>query len=114
MAVAFGFFIIGLYFFVPMAMVFGAAVSATLCKPFHRVIEAMMSVYSFRSDLTVKHRAFLDMISLKPPASNPSTFAKAKSCPINPGVNDSGNRQIDTPTTSLWMIACWPGSAAIF
>ena len=91
-AAAFGFFIMGLYFFVPTAMVFGAAVSATLWEPFRRAIEVMTGVYLFQKDLVAKHRAFLDMISLDPPASDTSAFTNAKACPVNSGVHTPGGQ----------------------
>ena len=94
MAAAFGFIIRGMYYFIATAMVFGSIISATSWEPFRRAIESMTMVYSLRTDLVAKHKFYLDLITIEPPAPPGTTFTKAVKCEINPGVlDDDGNQK---------------------
>lgn len=97
LAAAFGFIIRGMYFFIATAMVFGAKVSATSWEPFRRAIEVMTRVYSLRTDLVQKHKAYLDMIELEPPAAKGTKFTRALPCNINKGVLDENGNQMPIP-----------------
>ena len=45
-------------------MVFGSTTSASSWEPFRQGIEALSVVYADRPDLVIKHKYYLDMISL--------------------------------------------------
>ena len=51
----FGYIIVGMYYSITAAMVFGSQVSATSWEPFRRVIEVTTKVFFFRSDLAKKY-----------------------------------------------------------
>ncbi len=49
-------------YFLATSIVFGSNTSASNGEPFHRVIEALISEYSMRSDLIKKHKHLFDML----------------------------------------------------
>jgi len=65
----------GMYYFITTAMVFGSCVNATSLEPFRQAIEVMTKVFSLISDLVKKHKTYLDLVVIGPPAPAGTIFA---------------------------------------
>jgi hypothetical protein len=86
---AFG-FLVGGYFNLATAMVFGSTTSASSWEPFRHAIQALLVAYAHRHNLIEKHKKNLDMISWAPLNPAPD-LAKVVPCSNNTGVlNDQG------------------------
>ena len=94
---AFGYMIVGMYYFITTAMVFGSRVSATSWEPFRRAIEVTTEKFSLRSDLVEKHKAYLDLVVIEPPAPPGTIFTLAVKDQLNPGVLDHQGNQKPIP-----------------
>ena len=81
---------VGGYFFLAIAMVFGSIASASSWEPFRRAIKALLAVYANRLDLVRKHKKYLDMINWAT-IDHLVELTKAVACGINQGVlNNTG------------------------
>ncbi len=92
---AFG-FLVGGYFNLATAMVFGFTTSASSWEPFQRAIQALSVVYAHCRDLIKKHRKFLNMISWATLDPAPD-LARAIPCSINTGVLDDQGNKVPLP-----------------
>ncbi len=88
---AFG-FMAGSYYNLATAMVFGSTTSASSWEPFQRAIEALSVVYADCTNLVIKHKYCLDMISWE--ETDPTALiTQAVPCSMNKGTLDAqGNR----------------------
>jgi hypothetical protein len=88
---AFG-FMVGNYYNLATAIVFGSTTSASSWEPFQQAIEALSVVYADPPDLVIKHKYYLYMISWE--ETNPTaSITQAVPCSMNKGTLDAqGNR----------------------
>jgi hypothetical protein len=83
---AFGFVANNLYF-LATSMVFGSNTSASSWEPFRRAIENLITVYSMREDLVIKHKSLLDMLTWEVVGSvDGIDLIQAIQCPLKPGI----------------------------
>eukprot|EP00956_Cyclotella_meneghiniana_P044908 scaffold342465_cov169-Cyclotella_meneghiniana.AAC.1 len=76
------------------AMVFGYIASANSWEPMRRAIEVMASVYFASNQVEyIKHKRFLDMITITEPTQDTSKFTKAKKCSVQTGSLDKTGKQ---------------------
>jgi hypothetical protein len=89
-------FLVGSYFNLATAMVFGSTPSASSWEPFRHAIQALSVIYSHCLDLVKKHRKFLNMISWATLDPAPD-LARAIPCSINTGVLDNQSNKVLLP-----------------
>ena len=93
---AFG-FMIGPWFFVPNAMVFGSVTSASSWEPFRRAIMGLAMAGFFAAALIKKHKHLLDMIRWEPPPPPGTQFVQAQPCLRNRGIVNNDGTTKPTP-----------------
>ncbi len=83
---------VGGYYNLATAMVFGSMTSASSWEPFRQAIEALSVVYVDCPNLVIKHKYYLDMISWE--ETNPTaSITQTVPCLMNKGTLDAqGNR----------------------
>jgi hypothetical protein len=84
---AFGFLVKELYF-TSTSHVFGSNTLASSCKPLHRAIQSMITVYSQRDNLIIKHKLLLEELQWIETSIAKPKLTKAFPCNINNGVTD--------------------------
>ena len=90
-------FVIGSFFFLDTAMVFGLVVSASSWEPFRHAIMAMNQVYFVKNGLEVTHKKIMTMLQWDAPPPDGVRFTPATACPINQGVLGACGEPLPTP-----------------